>query len=48
MVMCGRCVVFTFDEVLEIIKEIEVGTPFSFEPDWPARRLQAYPKSAHR
>lgn len=44
--MCGRCVVFTFDEVLEIIKEIEVGTPFSFEPDWPARRLQAYPKSA--
>lgn len=44
--MCGRCVIFTFDEVLEVIREIEVGTPFDFEPDWPARRLQAYPKSA--
>lgn len=44
--MCGRCIIFTFDEVLEIIREIEVGAPFNFEPDWPARRAQAYPKSA--
>lgn len=43
--MCGRCVIFTFDEVLEVIREIEVGAPFNFEPDWPARRPQAYPKS---
>ncbi|WP_172135272.1 SOS response-associated peptidase family protein [Adlercreutzia sp. ZJ473] len=44
--MCGRYVIFTFDEVLEVIREIEVGAPFNFEPDWPARRVQAYPNSA--
>lgn len=44
--MCGRCIIFTFDEVLDIIREIEVGVPFNFEPDWPARRARAYPKSA--
>lgn len=43
--MCGRCVIFTFDEVLEVIREIELGSTFNFEPDWPARRLQAYPNS---
>ncbi len=44
--MCGRCVIFTFDEVLEIVKEIELDAAFNFEPDWPARRIQAYPNSA--
>ncbi len=43
--MCGRCVIFTYDEVLGIIREIEVCAPLNVEPDWPARRLQAYPKS---
>lgn len=44
--MCGRCIVFTFDEVFQIIQGIEAGVPLDFEPDWPARRSQAYPKSA--
>lgn len=44
--MCGRCVVFTFDEVLEIINEIELGNAFNYEPDWPARKVQAFPNSA--
>ena len=43
--MCGRCVIFTFDEVLEVIREIEVNSHVNIEPDWPARRPQAYPKS---
>ncbi len=43
--MCGRCVILTFDEVLDIIWEIELGSAFNFEPDWPARRTQAYPNS---
>lgn len=46
MAMCGRCVIFTYDEVLDIIKEIEVGVFLNVEPDWPARRIEAYPKSA--
>ena len=44
--MCGRCVVFTFDEVLQVINEIELGQTFNFEPDWPARKVQAFPNSA--
>lgn len=44
--MCGRCVIFTYDEVLDIIMEIEVGVPFNFVPDWPAQRPQAFPNSA--
>ena len=43
--MCGRCVIFTFDEVLEVIREIELGSTFNFEPDWPAVRAQAYPNT---
>ncbi len=44
--MCGRCVIFTFDEVLQVINEIELGIAFNFDPDWPARKVQAYPNSA--
>lgn len=44
--MCGRCVIFTFDEVLQVINEIELGRAFNFEPDWPARKAQAFPNSA--
>ena len=44
--MCGRCVVFTFDEVLEVINEIELGNAFNYEPDWPALKVQAFPNSA--
>lgn len=44
--MYGRCVVFTFDEVLEVINEIELGNAFNYEPDWPARKVQAFPNSA--
>ena len=43
--MCGRCVIFTYDEVLEVVREVEVGVPLNVDPDWPARRIEAYPKS---
>lgn len=43
--MCGRCIIFTFDEVLDIIQQIEVGVPLNVQPDWPAVRPQAYPNS---
>lgn len=44
--MCKRCVIFTFDEVLEIIKEIELDSAFSLKPSWPTKRMQAYPNSS--
>ena len=43
--MCGRCVIFTYDEVLEVVREVEIGAPLNVDPDWPARRIEAYPKS---
>ena len=43
--MCGKCVILTFDEVLGLIQEIVVESPFNFSPDWPARDPQAYPNS---
>lgn len=42
--MCGRFVMLTFDEVAEVIRSIEMDTPYIVEPDWPARRM-AYPGS---
>lgn len=43
--MCGKCIIFTYDEVLDIVQRIEIGTPFNYEPDWPARMPEAYPKT---
>ena len=43
--MCKRCVIFTYDEVLDIVLKLEVGVPLNFNPDWPARTTEAYPKS---
>lgn len=43
--MCKRCVIFTYDEVLDIVQRLEVGAPLNVEPDWPARAPEAYPKS---
>lgn len=43
--MCKRCIIFTYDEVLDIVQRIEVGAPLNFNPDWPARGAEAYPKS---
>lgn len=43
--MCGRFVSLSWDEVLGVIQSIEMDTPFNVEPDWPARRPSAYPKS---
>lgn len=28
-----------------MVREIEVGVPLNIDPDWPARRIEAYPKS---
>lgn len=43
--MCGRFVSLSWDEVLGVIRSIEMDTPFNAEPDWPARRPDVYPKS---
>lgn len=43
--MCGRFVMLTFDEVAEVIRSIQMDTPFIVEPDWPAQRPFAYPGS---
>lgn len=42
--MCGRFVMLTFDEVLQVIQCLEFHTPFNELPDWPARP-SAYPGS---
>lgn len=43
--MCKRCVIFTYDEVFDIVLKLEVGAPLNFSPDWPVRTTEAYPKS---
>lgn len=43
--MCNRCIIFTYDEVLDIVMKLEVGAPLNFNPDWPVRTTEAYPKS---
>lgn len=43
--MCKRCIIFTYDEVLDIVMKLEVGAPLNFNPDWPIRTTEAYPKS---
>ena len=43
--MCKRCIIFTYDEVLDIVMKLEVGAPLNFNPDWPVRTTEAYPKS---
>lgn len=43
--MCKRCIIFTYDEVLDIVMKLEVGAPLNFNPDWPVRTTDAYPKS---
>lgn len=43
--MCGRFVSLTWDEVLDVVRSIEMDTPYNYEPDCPARRADAYPKS---
>ena len=43
--MCKRCIIFTYDEVLDIVMKLEVGVPLNFNPDWPVRTTEAYPKS---
>lgn len=43
--MCGRFVMLTHDEVADVIRSIEMDTPYIIEPDWPARRPSAYPGS---
>lgn len=42
--MCRKCLILTYDEVLDVIQEIEVSAPLSFGSDWPARFPIAYPR----
>lgn len=43
--MCRRIIVLTYDEVLDVIRHLEVGAPLSIDADWPARRAEAFPGS---
>ena len=43
--MCGRFVMLTYDEVIDVIRSIEMDAPYHIESDWPARRPSAYPGS---
>lgn len=43
--MCNTCIIFTYDEVLDIVQALEVSAPRAAWPDWPARRLEAHPKA---
>lgn len=43
--MCGRIIVLTRDEVLDVIAHLEIGAPLNIDPDWPARRAEAFPGS---
>lgn len=43
--MCKRCIILTYDEVLDIMHRIEAGTPLNFNLDWSVRTTEAYPKS---
>lgn len=43
--MCGKFVCLTWDEVLGVIRAIQMDSPFDPEPDWPARRTLAFPRS---
>lgn len=43
--MCKRCIILTYDEVLDIMHRIGVGTPPNFNPDWLVQATEVYPKS---
>lgn len=43
--MCNACIIFTYDEVLEITQKLEVSAPLAVNPDWPARKPNAHPKA---
>ncbi len=43
--MCGRFVMLNYDEVIDVIRSIEMDAPYLIEPDWPASRPSAYPGS---
>ncbi|MEG0758909.1 MAG: SOS response-associated peptidase family protein, partial [Raoultibacter sp.] len=43
--MCGHFILVPRDILDEIIREIEIKNHVNVMPDWPARRIDAYPKS---
>lgn len=43
--MCARFTYLTYDEVTDAVQRIEACAPLIVEPDWPAVRTSAYPKS---
>lgn len=46
--MCNKCIILTYDEVLDVIQELEVYAPLAAHPDWPAcpvKAREAFPGS---
>ncbi|WP_298626919.1 hypothetical protein [uncultured Senegalimassilia sp.] len=37
--MCRRFTVVTWDEVAEVVRELQVDSPVNAQPDWPARPM---------
>lgn len=37
--MCRRFTVVTWDEVAEVVRELQVDSPVNVQPDWPARPM---------
>ena len=37
--MCRRFTVVTWDEVAEVVRELQADSPVNVQPDWPARPM---------
>lgn len=46
--MCGRFTMLTWDEVEDAAKAVLCAAPLNVDPDWPARRTDAFPGSTVR
>lgn len=51
--MCKRFTMLTWDETMSVVRSLEAHAPLNPVPDWPARRIDAFPDAevsviAHR
>lgn len=42
--MCRRFIMLTFDELEGVVKELYFYSPLTKKPEWPARRVDAFPR----
>ena len=41
--MCKRFTMLTWDETMSVVRSLEAHAPLNPVPDWPARRIDAFP-----